>query len=70
VLKDARMGGAILLGADFGGADLTGARDVTAQQLQQARTDGFTIMSNGSRGPYVRFSGAEKPIANRDRGWT
>jgi len=70
VLRDVRMAGANLLGADFGGADLTGARDITQQQMQQARTDGCTILPNGSRGPYLRFSGAEKPNVNRGRGRT
>jgi len=64
VLRDVRMAGANLLGVDFCGTDLTGARGVTRQQLQQARTDAYTILPNGSRGPYVRFSGAEKANVN------
>jgi uncharacterized protein YjbI with pentapeptide repeats len=63
------MAGANLLAADFCGADLSGARDVTQQQMQQARTDACTILPNGSRGPYIRFSGAEKATGNRGRGW-
>ena len=55
-----RGSGAMLLAADLRGADLTGAREITSQQLAQARTDDTTILPNGSRGPYRRNSGAER----------
>lgn len=69
VLRSARMDGANLLGTDLCGADLTGARGLTQHQLQKARTDSSTILPNGSRGPYIRFSGAEKPAGNSGWGW-
>jgi hypothetical protein len=47
--------------ADFRGANLEGARELTSEQLQHALTDRTTILPNGSRGPYTRHSGAEKP---------
>jgi len=59
-LTRARFAGAMLLAADLRGADLTGAREMTSQQLAQARTDDFTILPNGSRGPYRRNSRAER----------
>jgi uncharacterized protein YjbI with pentapeptide repeats len=59
-LRDARMGGARLLAANFCAADLRGARELTQEQLGQARTDTDTILPNGTRGPFVRFSGDEK----------
>jgi serine/threonine-protein kinase len=68
-LRAVQMSGANLFGANFCGADLTGARDLTQQQLLQARTDHSTILPNGSRGPYIRFSGAEKPKSGRNTGW-
>ena len=48
-----------MFGADLRGAELSGARDLTAQQLQHALTDTGTVLPNGSRGPYMKFSGAE-----------
>jgi hypothetical protein len=60
-LTGARFAAANLFTADLRGADLTGARELTSQQLLQARTDQNTILPNGSRGPYRRHSGAERP---------
>ncbi len=59
-LTGARFGRTVLFAADLRGADLTGAREMTSQQLMQARTDDTTILPNGSRGPYRRSSGAER----------
>jgi len=53
--------GAQLLAADFRDANLQGAREMTADQLAMARTDQTTILPNGSAGPYMKRSGAEKP---------
>jgi uncharacterized protein YjbI with pentapeptide repeats len=61
VLDGARFAGAQLLSSDFRGANLRGARDLTQEQLMQALTDSGTILPNGTKGPYLRFSGAEKP---------
>lgn len=61
-LTEARFATATLMAADLRGANLTGARELTAQQLSQARTDENTILPNGSRGPYRRYSGAERPV--------
>ena len=47
----------------FRGADLKGARELTAEQLGQAMTDESTVLPNGRRGPYLRKSGAVKPNA-------
>ncbi len=69
VLRNTRMAGTNLLGTDLCGADLTGARDLTPQQLQQARIDSRTVLPNGSRGPYHRFSGAEKPASSGVKSW-
>jgi len=60
-LAGSRFGGAQITMADFRGADLTGARELTGDQLSQSLTDDYTILPNGSRGPYLRRSGAEKP---------
>jgi len=46
---------------DLRGANLKGARELTSEQLMQALTDATTILPNGNRGPYIRYSGAEKP---------
>ncbi|MDQ2948660.1 MAG: pentapeptide repeat-containing protein, partial [Acidobacteriota bacterium] len=59
-LRHARFGGAKLFAANLCGADLSGARDFTALQLSQARTDPTTILPNGSSGPFLRNSGAER----------
>jgi uncharacterized protein YjbI with pentapeptide repeats len=56
----ARFQGAVTFGADFRGANLAGAAGLTPRQLMQARTDQETILPNGSRGPYLLYSGAEK----------
>jgi hypothetical protein len=47
--------------ADFRGANLSGARELTSEQLCQSLTDNRTILPNGNHGPYMRNSGAEKP---------
>lgn len=59
----ARLGGANLMAADFRHANLNGARELTSEQLSKARTDDTTILPNGSRGPFVKRSGAERPGA-------
>jgi hypothetical protein len=64
-LSGARFGGATLLAADLRGADLRGARELTSQQLAQARTDEYTVLPNGSNGPYRRNSGAERAVARQ-----
>lgn len=61
-LSRARFGGAVLSGADLRWADLKGARELTSEQLLQAITDDRTILPNGSRGPYLRNSRAERPV--------
>jgi uncharacterized protein YjbI with pentapeptide repeats len=61
VLSGARFGGAVLFSADLRGANLRGARELTSDQLCQARTDQRTILPNGKQGPYLRHSGAERP---------
>ena len=60
-LAGARFGDAKFAMADLRGADLTGAREMTADQLSQSLTDQSTVLPNGSRGPFMRRSGAEKP---------
>ena len=60
VLARSRFGGAKLKTADFRGADLTGARELTGEQLLQTLTDEATVLPNGKRGPYMRNSGAER----------
>ena len=60
VLDGARFGNAQLSMADFRGASLRGVREITAEQLSRALTDHQTVLPNGSRGPYLRFSGAER----------
>ena len=61
-LRRVRFRGAKLFAADLRGSDLTGALELTANQLAQARTDESTTLPNGSRGPFRRFSGAERLI--------
>jgi hypothetical protein len=47
-----------------GAANLAGARGLTAKQLLQTLTDETTILPNGTFGPYVRRSGAERPLSS------
>jgi uncharacterized protein YjbI with pentapeptide repeats len=61
-LSNAHFGGAKLFAADLRAANLTGAHELTATHLTQARTDEATILPNGSKGPYRRYSGAERPV--------
>jgi uncharacterized protein YjbI with pentapeptide repeats len=61
-LVGARFEGAHLQAADLRGANLKGARELTSEQLSQCRTDANTILPNGSNGPYLRRSGAERPV--------
>jgi len=56
-----RFAGANLKHANLLGANLLNARELTAEQLLSARIDDRTILPNGSRGPYRRHSGAERP---------
>ncbi|HOL73166.1 MAG TPA: hypothetical protein PKW45_17100, partial [Bryobacteraceae bacterium] len=58
---NARFEDAQMFTADLRGANLQGARGLTAAQLSQARTDERTILPNGRTGPYVKGSGAERP---------
>jgi uncharacterized protein YjbI with pentapeptide repeats len=60
VLSGARFGGAQFQIVDFRGANLRGARELTAEQLSQALTDPSTTLPNGSFGPYLKNSGAER----------
>ena len=60
VLDGARFGGALLAMTDLRGASLRGAREMTPEQLSQALTDHRTILPNGSHGPYMRNSRAER----------
>jgi uncharacterized protein YjbI with pentapeptide repeats len=53
-LSGARFGAAQLAMADFRGADLTGALELTGDQLSKALTDATTVLPNGSRGPFHR----------------
>ncbi len=59
-LVNAQLDGAVLFAADLRGANLRGARGMTGVQLSQARTDSDTILPNGTSGPYLRGSGAER----------
>lgn len=61
-LVGARFEGAQLRTADLRGANLKGARGCTSEQLSLARTDDSTILPNGHHGPYIRRSGAERPL--------
>jgi hypothetical protein len=45
--------------ADLRGANLTGARELTQNQLLESRTESTTILPNGKPGPYLRNSRAE-----------
>jgi hypothetical protein len=65
-LARAKFGGARMLAADLRGANLDGARELTMEQLSQALTDRTTVLPNGRRGPYMRYSGAEKPRIRED----
>ena len=60
-MSGARFGGALLFCADLRGANLRSARELTSEQLCQARTDSTTVLPNGSSGPYMKYSGAERP---------
>jgi len=61
-LTDARLGNAQLCAADLRGANLRGAKEMTADQLAQAFTDSTTTLPNGTQGPFMKRSGAEKPM--------
>ena len=65
-LARARFGGARMLTTDLRGANLDGARELTMSQLSQSLTDRTTVLPNGRRGPYMRYSGAEKPRIRED----
>src|SRR5699024_10973095 len=56
-----RFSGAKLRGCNFIGANLLNARELTSDQLLTAQTSDRTILPDGSRGPYRRYSGAERP---------
>ena len=60
-LQGARLGGVQWNGADLRGANLRGAREMTPEHFSQIRNDASTTLPNGSPGPYLRHSGAEKP---------
>jgi hypothetical protein len=42
------------------GANLQGARELTPNQLAQARTDSTTILPDGAKGPYMKHCGHER----------
>jgi uncharacterized protein YjbI with pentapeptide repeats len=62
-LSGARFQAAVFDGVDFRGTNLRGAQALSPELLLRSVTDGATILPNGTRGPYVRFSGAERPAA-------
>jgi len=62
VLAGARFEGAQLSTADFRGANLEGARDLTAAQLGQALTDRGTTLPNGSHGLIFDFRSGEAAL--------
>ncbi len=59
-LQGARLGGVQWNGADLRGANLRGAREMLPDHFSQIRTDATTTLPNGTPGPYLRHSGAEK----------
>jgi len=61
-LENSRFGGANLTTANLTGAILSGARELTGQQLGAARTAADTTLPNGVRGPYRKGSGSERPL--------
>jgi hypothetical protein len=65
-LTRAKFGGARMLTTDLRGANLDGARELTMAQLSQALTGSTTILPNGRHGPYMRYSGAERPRVQDD----
>ncbi len=62
ILAGARFAKAQLVTVDFRGANLQGARELTAEMLMQSLTDQTTTLPNGKKGPFMKFSGAEKPV--------
>ena len=50
-----------LMAADFRGAVLQGAKELTATQLLRARTSNTTVLPSGARGPFIRGGGTEFP---------
>jgi uncharacterized protein YjbI with pentapeptide repeats len=61
-LTRSRFAGASMRGTDLRWANLEGAREMTPAQLLQARTSDDTILPNGKLGPYLKRSGAERPV--------
>ena len=61
-LEGERMGNTQLRAADLRGANLRGAKELTGDQLAQAFTDNTTTLPNGASGPFMKRSGAERPI--------
>ena len=59
-LCSARFGEAKLFAADLREANLQGAREITSDQLSQARTSAGTTLPSGKRGVYLKGSGAER----------
>ena len=59
-LCSARFGDAKLFAADLREANLQGAREMTADQLSQARTSAGTTLPSGKRGVYLKGSGSER----------
>jgi uncharacterized protein YjbI with pentapeptide repeats len=57
-----RFGGASMCFTDLRAADLKGARELSSQQLCEARTGEGTILPSGGCGAYLRGSGAERPM--------
>ena len=59
-LANSRFAGAMVKAADFTTASLLGARDLAPHQLSMARTAAGTTLPNGSAGPFMKGSGAER----------
>ena len=61
LLHSARFGDAKLFSADLRESNLLGAREMTSEQLCQARTSEGTTLPSGRRGVYLKGSGTERP---------
>ena len=60
-VANSRFSGADLNAANLTSAVLQGARELSPQQLGLARTSNGTTLPNGTKGPFMRGSGAERP---------
>src|SRR5262249_28084462 len=59
-LCSARFGNAVMFSADLREADLNGARELTGEQLSQARTSQGTTLPSGKRGAFLKGYGWER----------